>query len=54
MIADFRRSIEETPYLYRHLYWETGMVGQVLYLEAERMASGGQALVVSLTTRSIS
>ena len=35
MIADFRRSIEETPYLYRHLYWETGMVGQVLYLEAE-------------------
>ena len=35
MIVDFRRSIEESPYLYRHLYWETGMVGQVLYLEAE-------------------
>ena len=35
MIADFRRSVEEAPYLYRHLYWETGMVGQVLYLEAE-------------------
>ena len=35
MIADFRRSIEEAPFLYRHLYWETGMVGQVLYLEAE-------------------
>jgi hypothetical protein len=35
MIADFRRSIEQAPFLYRHLYWETGMVGQVLYLEAE-------------------
>ena len=35
MIADFRRSLEEAPFLYRHLYWETGMVGQVLYLEAE-------------------
>src|SRR4051794_41544616 len=23
------------PSLYRHLFWETGFVGQVLYLEAE-------------------
>ena len=23
------------PHRYRHLFWETGMIGQVLYLEAE-------------------
>ena len=27
--------IEETPWHYRRLYWEAGMIGQVLYLEAE-------------------
>ncbi len=35
MIAKFRRVIEEGPFLYRHLFWESGMIGQVLYLEAE-------------------
>ncbi len=36
MIADFERSIEEFgPWHYRRLFWETGMIGQVLYLEAE-------------------
>jgi len=35
MIAKFRASVEENPFLYRHLFWETGMIGQVLYLEAE-------------------
>ena len=35
MIARFRSTIEENPSLYRHLFWETGMIGQVLYLEAE-------------------
>ena len=29
------------PWFYRHLYWECGMVGQVLYLEAE--AAGARA-----------
>ncbi|MDR4497482.1 MAG: SagB/ThcOx family dehydrogenase [Candidatus Scalindua sp.] len=35
MIAKFRENIEKHPYLYRHLFWETGMIGQILYLEAE-------------------
>lgn len=35
MIADFRGPVEAAPYRYRHLFWETGMIGQVLYLEAE-------------------
>jgi hypothetical protein len=35
MIARFREELETAPYRYRHLFWETGMIGQVLYLEAE-------------------
>ena len=35
MIAKFREKIEKDPSLYRKLFWETGMIGQVLYLEAE-------------------
>jgi SagB-type dehydrogenase family enzyme len=34
MLADFA-SLEREPWRYRELYWECGMVGQVLYLEAE-------------------
>jgi len=35
MIAKFKEIVAARPYLYRHLFWETGMIGQVLYLEAE-------------------
>ena len=36
MIADFSRTLkEEGAWAYRRLFWETGVVGQVLYLEAE-------------------
>ncbi len=35
MIAKFKEIVTARPYLYRHLFWETGMIGQVLYLEAE-------------------
>jgi SagB-type dehydrogenase family enzyme len=35
MIADFQNAVEKAPYRYRHLFWEAGMVGQVMYLEAE-------------------
>jgi SagB-type dehydrogenase family enzyme len=36
MLADFETSLHTFgPSFYRHLFWETGMVGQVLYLEAE-------------------
>lgn len=35
MIARFREEIEMAPSRYRHLFRETGMIGQILYLEAE-------------------
>ncbi|TMA25381.1 MAG: SagB/ThcOx family dehydrogenase [Deltaproteobacteria bacterium] len=39
MLADYRASLDAFgPWFYRRLHWETGVVGQVLYLEAE--ASG--------------
>jgi SagB-type dehydrogenase family enzyme len=42
MIADFAGSLDEHgPSFYRHLFWESGIVGQVLYLEAE--AAGARA-----------
>ena len=42
MLGDFDASLQTFgPSFYRHLFWETGMVGQVLYLEAE--AAGARA-----------
>src|SRR5262249_36515068 len=42
MIADFDASLADLgPSFYRHLFWESGVVGQVLYLEAE--AAGTRA-----------
>ena len=42
MLADFDASLQMFgAAFYRHLFWETGMVGQVLYLEAE--AAGARA-----------
>jgi len=35
MIARFRQTIQQEPFRYRHLFWEAGMIGQILYLEAE-------------------
>jgi SagB-type dehydrogenase family enzyme len=36
MIADFRDPIQKHgAWFYRNLFWEAGMIGQVLYLEAE-------------------
>lgn len=35
MISRFTPSLEQAPYRYRHLFWESGMIGQILYLEAE-------------------
>src|SRR5205823_1198554 len=36
MVADFARTLEEDgAWVYRRLFWETGLIGQVLYLEAE-------------------
>jgi SagB-type dehydrogenase family enzyme len=35
MVGRFREPIQREPHSYRTLHWEAGMVGQVLYLEAE-------------------
>ena len=36
MIAEFDESLETYgPWFYKRLFWETGLIGQVLYLEAE-------------------
>ncbi|MEX2015243.1 MAG: SagB/ThcOx family dehydrogenase, partial [Candidatus Hydrogenedentales bacterium] len=36
MIAEFERALDELgPWAYRRLFWESGLIGQVLYLEAE-------------------
>ena len=36
MVADFARTLdEEGAWAYRRLFWESGLIGQVLYLEAE-------------------
>jgi SagB-type dehydrogenase family enzyme len=35
MLATFSSGLEEEPWTYRRLFWETGVLGQVLYLEAE-------------------
>jgi len=35
MLARFGETVRREPFRYRHLFWESGMIGQVLYLEAE-------------------
>jgi hypothetical protein len=36
MMAEFEQSIKNYgPHIYRYLFWEAGMLGQVMYLEAE-------------------
>jgi SagB-type dehydrogenase family enzyme len=44
MIAKFSQTIKKQPYRYRHLFWETGMIGQVLYLEAEAQGVRGTGI----------
>ena len=44
MIAKFRENIEKDPSSYRRLFWETGMIGQVLYLEAEAHSVRGTGI----------
>ena len=40
MLAEFDAALaEHGPPFYRHLFWESGVIGQVLYLEAEAAAA---------------
>jgi nitroreductase len=45
MIADFDGSLREHgSSFYRHLFWESGVVGQVLYLESEAAGARGTGI----------
>ena len=34
-LAEFAGPLQDAPWTYRQLFWETGLLGQILYLEAE-------------------
>lgn len=44
MLAEFDDTLSDAPWRYRHLFWETGMIGQVLYLEAEAAGLRGTGI----------
>ena len=45
MLAELEGSLrEQGAAMYRQLYWESGVVGQVLYLEAEAAGAGGTGI----------
>jgi len=45
MIAEFEPSLRRHgPWFYRRLFWEAGLIGQVLYLEAEAAAVRGTGI----------
>lgn len=44
MLAEFEAPLAAAPWRYRHLFWEAGLVGQVLYLEAEAAGVRGTGI----------
>jgi nitroreductase len=45
MLAEYRAPLEAFgPWHYRRLYWETGVIGQILYLEAETKGLRGTGI----------
>jgi SagB-type dehydrogenase family enzyme len=44
MIAEFAETIQTAPWLYRRLFWECGLIGQTLYLEAEAAGIRGTGI----------
>lgn len=44
LIAEFAPLITEEPWRYRPLFWEAGLIGQVLYLEAEAAGFNGTGI----------
>ncbi|MEJ2654088.1 MAG: SagB/ThcOx family dehydrogenase [Acidihalobacter sp.] len=44
MLAEFEQSLTQKPWTYRRLFWEAGMLGQVLYLEAEAVGLLGTGI----------
>ncbi|MGB5563203.1 MAG: SagB/ThcOx family dehydrogenase [Sedimenticolaceae bacterium] len=44
MLAEYKDALSRAPWRYRQLFWETGMIGQVLYLEAEAAGVRGTGI----------
>jgi SagB-type dehydrogenase family enzyme len=44
MLAEFDAALAEGPWAYRRLFWECGLVGQALYLEAEAAGARGTGI----------
>ncbi|MBL6986864.1 MAG: SagB/ThcOx family dehydrogenase [Methylobacter sp.] len=44
MVAEFGETVRAAPWLYRRLFWECGLIGQTLYLEAEAAGLRGTGI----------
>ncbi|TAK60090.1 SagB/ThcOx family dehydrogenase [Methylobacter sp.] len=44
MVAEFGETVQTAPWLYRRLFWECGLIGQTLYLEAEAAGIRGTGI----------
>ena len=44
MLAEFDSHLKDAPWRYRQLYWEAGVIGQSLYLEAEAAGARGTGI----------
>ncbi len=44
MLAEFDAALDENVWHYRRLFWESGLIGQVLYLEAEAAGFRGTGI----------
>ena len=44
MLTEYAAGLSENAAVYRHLFWEAGLLGQVLYLEAEKHAVRGTGI----------
>ncbi|RKZ92244.1 MAG: nitroreductase, partial [Candidatus Parabeggiatoa sp. nov. 1] len=44
MLAEFETGLAVGPFGYRRLFWEAGIIGQVLYLEAEAVGVRGTGI----------
>ena len=44
MIAAFQNPVTSNPFAYQRLFWESGMIGQVLYLAAEAQGVRGTGI----------
>ena len=44
MLAEYESNLTKEPWIYRQLFWEAGILGQVLYLEAESAGFRGTGI----------